>query len=348
MPFICHLLTSLGPPEAAEWQSGALSDKLSFVLCFQCGWPMLPLLAFAMFCLAQVLLDEKQAAKSWVRFGVFTGMPITAWYIFVFGRASAVGFFWLLVGGLTTVAVAYGLWCGLSKLRQKIPEQRQATTVFVIVIVLILLSFLAGVGGPIGLLLLPVFLSFALATPLAFLAYLGMSIRIVRMYGSDLRFSMAELLAGMTWLGLLFAAIRQSIELSFAQYSQLPLEPPEGCYVATAAAQGYPAIVGSHQLLAVDKQPVFVNRQLTTFKIAELTLRAISPVAHRVFRFVYNCLGPRLAALLSFPLAATLAYLSLKPAEWVCRLTLRILLGRKLLQQASNLYFDRVKAAANQ
>jgi len=42
---------------------------------------------------------------------------------------------------------------------------------------------------------------------------------------------------------------------------------------------------------------------------------------------IYDRIGPRLARRLRHPLAADLAFLSLKPAEWATRATLGLLLG---------------------
>ena len=341
VPIFCHLLTIKDPPQAPEWQSGELSDKLGFVLSGPCGWPMYPLLGFAIYCLSRVMINEGNASKRWIRFGVISGIPVTAWYLFAFGE-GVVGAFKLLFAATVGVAIVVGLYLGYRLLLQKYDDKNVNGVVFVSLGLLLAISGIATHGA---MFFAPFIISLVFSTPLAFLVYLGMSIRLLRAHRFD-RFSIAELLGGMTWLGALLGALRASIMLSIAEYSKLPLEPPEGCYIATAAAKGYPAIVGSQQLPAVAGEPVFVNAQLTTFKTAELALRAVFPFAHRTLRFFYNRIGPRLAAVLGSPVAASLAYLTLKPAEWFCRFGLRMMLGRKTLAKASRLYFDRAKAAA--
>ena len=78
LPIACLFLTISYPPFGPLWQSGALGDKLAFVLTLPCGWPMQPLLAFAMTCLGFVIFNEDWAAsKWWVRFGLYTGVPVT-------------------------------------------------------------------------------------------------------------------------------------------------------------------------------------------------------------------------------------------------------------------------------
>ena len=190
--------------------------------------------------------------------------------------------------------------------------------------------------------MLPILIVVILSTPLAFLTYLAVSIRMLKLHAPSRRFTLADLMIWVTWLATFSSAIRSTIKLSMYKYSQLPLEPPEGCYVATAASKGYPRIVGSHRLSTAG-QPMVVNSQLATFKAAELTLRAVSPAGHRAFRFVYNRVGPVAAGMLVSPMVATVAYLCLKPAEWICWVVLRILLGRKTLRQSLRLYHSRAK-----
>ena len=363
-PVVCHLITLLGAPDEPEWQSGNLDDKLGFLLACKCGWPMFPLLGFSIFCLGKVGLDERQAAKSWVRFGVFTGVPITAWYLFAFSLSfggglgvelvaelgtQLEGWFRSLVGLLIAagflLALIYGFYW-----TSKVDKFGWG---YVVVALVVCAALIVNAGSiaiaqlVVLFVSLPFILPLVLSTPLAFLVYLGMSIRIFVKHRDELRFSIAELMVAMTWLGGFFGAARAVITMSLIEYEKLPLEPPERCYVATAAAQGHPTIVKSIKLPATKGQSVFVNQQLTTFKTAELTLRSISPSAHRVFRFIYNRVGPPLATMLNTPMLATLTYLSLKPAEWSCWLCLRILLGGRTLRRTKNLYFERAAAVVN-
>ena len=209
---------------------------------------------------------------------------------------------------------------------------------------------LAVIGGAEGLSVLffaPLLLLLILSTPLAFLVYLGVSIEILLRHAPARRFTLSQLMAWVTWLTAFAAALQKTIALSFAEYSQLPLNPPGGCYVATAAAKGHPAVVGSQSLPSATDQPAIVNQQLATFKAAELTLQAISPTAHRWFRFFYDRLGPRAAAKLRGPLSATAAYLCLKPAEWMCQIGLRILLGRSTYQLGKKLYHARADSTSD-
>jgi len=350
LPIGGHFTTISHAPDSARWQSGQLSDKLSFVLSGECGWPVFPFLIFSMVCLGMVVLNETWAfTKQWVRFGIFSGVIICGCYLLAFSFTvvnNLIAVIPLLFGaGVWLLGVNGLIWLLQNATDfpiaiKSIPKEVMTvggTVLFVIACAIIGL-------GVIEIFPLPIFALLLISTPLAFLTYLGVSIRILKLHPLARRLSIAELMTWVTWLAALAVALRKTIELSFAQYSQLPLEPPDDCYVATAAAKGYPRIVGSQSLPAATDQPMVVNAQLATFKAAELTLRVISPNGHRVFRFFYDRLGPRAANMLHGSLLATIAYLSLKPAEWFCWLALRVLLDRKTLRLGQHLYHFRPKS----
>ncbi len=121
----------------------------------------------------------------------------------------------------------------------------------------------------------------------------------------------------LTWLGTYLGTLRISVTRAIEQYAQLPPTPPKNCYVCTAAARGHPALVGSHRWTAPDGTAMAVNWQMRRLKAAEVALAAAAPLLHSALRDAYDCVGPRLATALSHGWAADLAYLSLKPAEWL-------------------------------
>ena len=351
LPVICFLVTAMRGGFSADWQSGRWADKLSFVLSGQCGWPIFPLLIYSMISMGAVIRDETNAfQKAWVRFGVFSGTIVCSWYLFVFGFVvfgNPITLIFLLLGAAFWILVAHGLVLLLqtiSKFHDLIPL---ITTIVGVAIIVLIIAISGGPEIVLALILAPCLLSLLLSTPLAFLVYFGMSIRILKVSDPARRFSLLQLMGWVTWCVAFASALQLTIKQSFTEYSRLPLEPAypgyQDCYVATAAAKGYRWIVGSQSLPTAASQPVIVNQQLAIFKAAELTLRAISPSAHRWFRFIYNRLGPRAAAKLSGPLSATVAYLGLKPAEWLCRIALRILLGHRTYQLVKELYLARAK-----
>jgi hypothetical protein len=106
----------------------------------------------------------------------------------------------------------------------------------------------------------------------------------------------------------------------------LPTKPPPQCYLCTAAAWGHRRWVGSEEFVAPDGSTIRVSDQLRTFKAFELLLQTVCPRFHRLCRKIYDAIGPVLAATIRHPLATDAAYTLLKPAEWLCRGLLRLVL----------------------
>jgi hypothetical protein len=157
--------------------------------------------------------------------------------------------------------------------------------------------------------------------------YLGMTLRLLWRYPRPPRFLTIQLMAALSWLAAFLAACRWSIVNSLEEYSRLPTEDPGACYIASAAAYGHARLVGSQTAIAAGGGRVRVNRQLRVLKAAELALRALAPSLHRTARRVYDCLGPLAAHHLVSPYVADLAYLALKPAEWLSQAALRFIFG---------------------
>ncbi|MSU28167.1 MAG: hypothetical protein CK546_01940 [Pedosphaera sp.] len=104
---------------------------------------------------------------------------------------------------------------------------------------------------------------------------------------------------------------------SWKTFSQLPDEPPKGCFVVTAAARGHIQLVGPFVPYQRHGRARSVNHQLLTFWAFEERWQATAPRTHRAFRRLYNVVGPRLARRLANPWFADAAYLALKPCEWI-------------------------------
>jgi hypothetical protein len=113
------------------------------------------------------------------------------------------------------------------------------------------------------------------------------------------------------WLVAYSAAWTKSYFAAIEAYYQLPLTSP-GCYIATAAAQGHRRIVRSWP--AGDRR---INGQLALLKAGERRLENRLPRVHRLMRRVYDGIGPGMARQMRHPWIADLAYLTLKPIEWL-------------------------------
>ena len=66
LPVLCHGSTWSEAPEAPEWQSGDLSDKIGFVLGGSAGYPLYPLMLYPIICLLLLLfLKTLHRGKLW-------------------------------------------------------------------------------------------------------------------------------------------------------------------------------------------------------------------------------------------------------------------------------------------
>ncbi len=150
-----------------------------------------------------------------------------------------------------------------------------------------------------------------LAMPFVACAYFGYRTRQLWCESgmSKFKFWFSQLWGFPFWVGALLNARRI--------YSNLPDEPPQGCFVVTAASRGHAAVVGpfeAHERNGVVRR---VNRQLLTLWAFETRWQTRAPQSHRAFRRVYNVLGRRCARCLRNRWLADAAYLALKPAEWL-------------------------------
>jgi len=143
--------------------------------------------------------------------------------------------------------------------------------------------------------------------------------------GARFQFTLAQLLGMAAWLAAYAGAWRIAWTTMLQQYAALPKSPPS-CYIATAAARGHPWLVRAEQRFGPDGRAYRVNDQMRYLKAGELLLAVTCPSLHRLCRTIYDRLGPRLAACLVHPLLADAAYMALKPAEWLCRLLIAMLL----------------------
>jgi hypothetical protein len=69
-----------------------------------------------------------------------------------------------------------------------------------------------------------------------------------------------------------------------------------------------------------------VNVQLQVLKCAELALMVVSPRLHGVLRRIYDVVGRSLACRIHNPFMADIAYLLLKPCEWLAELILKMII----------------------
>jgi len=137
--------------------------------------------------------------------------------------------------------------------------------------------------------------------------YSVLCIRAIRASGLPLVAYLITLAGSLPLWGL-------SMFWSKRHYLSLPDNPPT-CFVVTAALRGHEWIVGP--FLHIERRGVsrFVNSQLTTFWRFESLWALHFPRTHRVFRRLYNRLGPQIASRITSRVSADAMYCLLKPLE---------------------------------
>ena len=313
LPMICF---AIGYPDQPAWQSGRVKDYAALLMSHQASLPLYPILIGSVVSLALLALRPARFAKNgWVWLGILGGVVLAVEYWLLFQAAMGdLGTRWwlpkrcFLALFLSAIAVAVpwfgGAWIiwGIGRLSTKYK-----------VAAITALGLILLIGLPNAAVL-----SLICSTPWAVAAYGSAAVWLVRQRKTPyLRFTLAQLLAAVTWLSVNFALWRTAFQLMLVKYASLPLQPPHDCFVCSAAARGHRWIVRSEPYLCDDGKVYVANDQLRTLKAFELMIAVLSPALHRAMRRGYNRVGPLLAAALSHPLAADAAYFTLKPLEWL-------------------------------
>jgi hypothetical protein len=325
VPIGSHMLSLGGLPDAPDWQTGELGDKLSFILTSQAGFVFYPALAYAMTCLTLYLIyDHKERVAFWVRLGIYGGVPVALWYslvldIRVIDTPTDITLVMLQFG------IPLGIYCllwGLKWLHRKtiVPVGWYVLAAILVggTLVACVMDFESTMEAIIGG---PLFGSLLCGPVWAFLVYTSASLRLLRDPRASIPPGDLEKLSGLLYFGYVFASCPVSVLFSLNKYSSLPTQPVASCYVVTAAARGHRRFVGSKiELINGIERPV--NSQLLRLREFEQLLKDSLPNGHRRLRRVYDRIGPQLAAWLANPWLADLAYVSLKPVEWAAILLL--------------------------
>lgn len=316
-------LFAMGPNEPI-WQSGEWSDYLTLFVR-NASYVFAPLVFYSTICLGLAAFDRRKVLAYFaIRFGVYSGVllsvqPVVLWTAFMLaspGGAEALLIFLAFIifaGVFLPLAVARAIRDAARRHARWSPSLSAITLVVSGLLVLL---------GP----LLAIALLFA--APLwtvAVYAIFGRS--VYRRYGGHGQLRLIDLLGVLTWSSVYLASWRISVTLALEKYATLPKTEPK-CYVCTAAARGHRRLVKSQPSRAADGGMFLVNQQMRRLKAAELALMTSLPRLHAALRAVYDHFGRRLAASMTHPLLADLAYVVLKPAEWLATALLRALLPR--------------------
>lgn len=304
---------------APLWRSGKFSDYIYMALLPEAAIWFFPLLAYSVISYLLILNDEERySSYIIVRLGIYTGLILS----FQYSLLAA------LTWDLSPVALVYILFIIspllLSKLRAWIQNERAfRALIFAALVILILWAILAailGYNGASPIFFLAVFIPMSAPFWCFFIAL--QAARWLWKYHES-KLTLAHGFGLFAWISAYVFALRFNIVKMYELYTALPTQPPN-CYIATAAANGHPAFVRSHEVQLQNGQSMRVNKQLQILKCTELALLAASPRLHKIFRAAYDVTGKSLARRIQNPFLSDMAYLALKPFEWIAVLMLSL------------------------
>jgi hypothetical protein len=293
-----------------EWQTGKLQDYLILLLFPEASLLFFPLLTYSIICYLLLLLVPTRFSGSFIaRAGIYTGVLLSLHYSVVVLLYSLDSYIYIIVPIWISPFIFSWIyrWAVSKWTASKVHK-----FLFVFIIVVALIGILATRGSVPFLILVLL----TMAAPFwSFLIALRAAIWLFKNY--ETKFTLPRGLGLTSWLGAYVVAWRYDIIKMYELYAALPPTPPPDCYIATAAAHGHPQFVHSRTIKRAGGKSMQVNRQLQLLKCAELGLLAIHPRLHKSLRGVYDVLGKWLARRIQNPFIADIAYLLLKPWEWL-------------------------------
>lgn len=321
MPGVAFWATDFFKP---EWQDGHFDSYLILLLSPGASWPFFPLLLYSVLSYLLLLNDfELYSRRFVVRFGIYTGVLLALQYSVLSGlyffNAEPSFLMVLLIWILPILVSGVYAW----SVRRWGAQKVLVAIVALSLIVYVVLAMISKMLSTPPLLLLMVL---TIGAPFwCFLLFLQASIWLVK--NSETRITLPRGLGLAGWFGAYILAWRVSILKMYELYAALPPQPPPNCYIATAAAQGHPQFVGSRVVFRTDGMSLKVNRQLQILKCAELAMMAVQPRLHKMLRNLYDIIGKFLARRIENRYLADVAYLLLKPWEWLALFCLKLVIS---------------------
>lgn len=320
LPIACFLISAESYPPGPEWQRGQWLDYLGLIPTARVGWPFYPLLLFSMYCAGRMIFATRRAINVLhVRIGLLAGIVLAWQYAFI-QTVSIAGETGHIIAdtllGIFIPAAAVTIVIVLHRLMKLLIWDRQWFRGRGRVIFWLAVAVLVA-----GLMIVPsvrqdafgaVAISALFTAPgLTMTTFVSLA-AVCFTRGEKLEHRAWPVYAWtLGWLAAFAAAWIKSYAAAIDAYYQLP-PSNSSCYIATAAAQGHPAIVRSWPIAGRR-----VNHQLAMFKAGEGAFSRRWPRVHRTFRLVYDLVGPSLARQLDRAWLADAAYLTLKPLEWL-------------------------------
>jgi len=305
-----------------EWQSGELDAYLALFLQSEASIFFLLLLTYSIACYILLLINPDGYSSLFVvRFGVYTGVLLALQY-------SVILFLYLIDNKYSFAIVLLWLFPiyfpkSYRWAVSKWDTRRVLSSLGILVLIAVLIA-VAYYREP----FLPLFLAFvALIIAAPFWSFLIASQAAIWLFKNyETMVTLPRGLGVTAWLAAYAVAWRYDILKMYELYAKLPTAPPN-CYIATAAAHGHPKLVRSWAVQLANGKSMRANNQLQILKCAELALMAIAPRLHKLLRTIYDVIGKSLAQKIQNPFLADVAYLMLKPFEWIAKFCLRLIIG---------------------
>jgi hypothetical protein len=318
LPLFSFWATDLLKP---EWQNGELGSYIILLLFPEASILFFPLLAYSIICYLLILLVPARFSQVLVvRAGIYTGVLLALHYsiaVLIYSLYSTTWYIYFLLP-VWIFPFVYSRLYRWAVSKWAVVKVNKALPILIIS-VLVIVTLLTRGGVP--------FLAMIVLTMAApfwsFLLALRAALWLYKTYETKL--SLPHGLGLTVWLAAYVAAWRYDILKMYELYHALPPQPPPDCYIATAAAQGHPRIVRSKLVQRADGKAMQVNGQLQVLKFAELALLAVNPRWHTALRRNYDVVGKSLARRIHQPFLADVAYLLLKPFEWLARWLLKVI-----------------------
>lgn len=301
-----------------EWQTGELRSYITLLLFPEASLLFFPLFAYSIICYLLLLLAAARYSEAFViRFGVYTGILLALHYSIVVLVYSFSSFAYLVV--LTWIFPFVFLL-----IYRRAVARWTALKVNKVLFILIPGALLVSTALTRGGALFFVLVALLMAAPFwSLLLAIQASIWLIKNH--ETKFTLPRGLGLTAWVAAYIAAWRFDILKMYELYAALPPTPPTDCYIATAAARGHRQFVHSWTVPCLDGRSIQVNVQLQRLKCAELAMLAINPRLHGFLRGIYNRAGKVLARCIQKPLFADVAYMLLKPWEWMAESLLKII-----------------------
>lgn len=288
LPLACiALMIAEGDPSSGRlWQSGKLDVYIALLFKWRAQIVFLPLVIFHIVSLCSWLVRPSTIKYLIVRLGVYSGIPLAAQYLFLFGYMTA-GLMLvcsLIVGPL----LALGVLVVDASYRHR--RRIWIIGIWSVIVVSAVGALIAFPYAARDLLLFVLIVCVVAAPVLSWMTYIRASIMVAvehqRHFGRERRSLLGWLLAVQALAATWFAGWKIAIDVMLFEYSKLPTTPPN-CYLSAAA---------QHRHAWLFREATNdVSLQTKRLKFLEIALRCAAPRLHAALRRVYDHLGPPLA-----------------------------------------------------